>query len=80
MRNWSAAFILQAKDAKLETHTETLVYDTGSLIGEMGGMLGLTIGWSLYTIFDHAFILSKVFSTFLAQFFKKQNKAKDVWW
>ena len=57
--NWTASVFLQPRSAVVEHSTEYYSYDMTDLIGDVGGYLGLFLGWSVLTVLDSLpFILS----------------------
>ena len=59
--NWTASVFLQPRSAVVEHSTEYYSYDLNDLIGDVGGYLGLFLGWSVLTFLDALpFILAMV--------------------
>ena len=50
--NWSASVFIFPKSSIVEYSYEYFSYDWNDLIGDIGGYLGLFLGWSLITFFD----------------------------
>ena len=50
--NWTASVFLQPRSAVVELSTEYYSYDLTELIGDVGGYLGLFLGWSVLTLLD----------------------------
>ena len=48
--NWISSFYLEPKSSSYEESAEYLSYDSAALIGDVGGYLGLFLGWSLFSI------------------------------
>ena len=61
--NWTASVFLQPRSAVVEFSTEYYSYDLTDLIGDVGGYLGLFLGWSVLTLLDTLpFILNLLLS------------------
>ena len=50
--NWTASVFIFPKSSIVEYTYEYFSYDWNDLIGDIGGYLGLFLGWSLITFFD----------------------------
>ena len=59
-RDWLSEVYIQAKTSSVTQTTEYFVYDSSDLIGDIGGYLGLFLGWSLLSIFSSVLQLSAV--------------------
>ena len=44
------AFLLRHETLAIEEHVETLLYDTGNFLAQIGGNLGLFLGCSCYSL------------------------------
>ena len=61
--NYTAAFYLEPLSQSYESSVEYYSYDTGDLMGDVGGYLGLFLGWSLLSITETLpFLLHKLSS------------------
>ena len=54
LRNWTSALYLKAEDSTVSVFEEKCIFELSSLISEMGGMMGLTLGWSFYGLITMA--------------------------
>ena len=59
-RNWSSAFHLEAAATKWEEHEEEEVFGFNSALSEIGGSLGLFLGWSLRGMLEYGLVVGKV--------------------
>ena len=64
--NWTSSFYLQPLSSSYEVSEEFYSYDDGDLVGDVGGYLGLFLGWSLLSVIGGipiclAKLLSKLF-------------------
>ena len=50
--NWTSSVYLEPKTSFYETQEEYYSYGTGNFLGDVGGYLGLLLGWSVLTIFQ----------------------------
>jgi len=48
--NWVSSFYLEPRSAHEEESVEYLTYDQQAMVGDLGGYLGLFLGWSLYSL------------------------------
>ena len=72
--NWTSSFYLEPHSASHEVSEEFLSYDVGALIGDVGGFLGLFLGWSLLSLFGS---LSNTMSRIFFSIITKKDKIID---
>ena len=48
--NWTSAFYLEPMSASYQKSEEYVSYDVSDMLGDVGGYLGLFLGWSLLSI------------------------------
>ena len=66
-REWISEVYIQAKSAEIEITKQYLSYEVSDLVGDVGGYLGLYLGWSILGITVY---LSNIFSKVMS-FMKK---------
>ena len=49
-KNWTSSFYLRALDTSQIKSTERLSYSMNKLMSDVGGILGLCLGWSILSI------------------------------
>ena len=50
--NYTSSFYLETSSSSFETSEEYFSYDEGDFVGDVGGSLGLFLGWSLLSLFE----------------------------
>ena len=72
--DWTSSLYLEPKTNMNERREEFYTYDIGDLLGDIGGYLGLWLGWSVLTFFkEMPFIAVKVLTVFKKRLSQKSK-------